>query len=132
MLPTTHVHGIGIGGGGGGISGQHGAGGRGGRSDNRGSGRGGRREAKPAVDGLKMSTEEPVYTPLALTAKSVSRSSRQRATSEAWCGTPPRSVSIGAVAVRIERTSREASSPSVRRRRRRDVPDRRHRISLGR
>ena len=37
-------------------------------------------------------------TPSALTAKSVSRSSRQRATSEAWCGTPPLSVSLGAVA----------------------------------
>ena len=35
-------------------------------------------------------------TPSALTAKSVSRSSRQRATSEAWCGTPPLSVSLGA------------------------------------
>eukprot|EP00964_Phaeocystis_antarctica_P116340 scaffold80276_cov62-Phaeocystis_antarctica.AAC.5 len=38
-------------------------------------------------------------TPSALTAKSVSRSSRQRATSEAWCGTPPLSVSLGAAAV---------------------------------
>ena len=35
-------------------------------------------------------------TPSALTAKLVSRSSRQRATSEAWCGTPPLSVSLGA------------------------------------
>eukprot|EP00964_Phaeocystis_antarctica_P034982 scaffold19929_cov67-Phaeocystis_antarctica.AAC.1 len=32
-------------------------------------------------------------------AKSVSRSSRQRATSEEWCGTPPLSVSLGAAAV---------------------------------
>eukprot|EP00964_Phaeocystis_antarctica_P030578 scaffold17279_cov65-Phaeocystis_antarctica.AAC.3 len=38
-------------------------------------------------------------TPSAQTAKSVSRSSRQRATSEEWCGTPPLSVSLGAAAV---------------------------------
>jgi len=35
-------------------------------------------------------------TPSALTAKSVSRSSRQRPASEGWCGTPPCSVSFGA------------------------------------
>ena len=33
-------------------------------------------------------------TPSALTAKSVSRSSRQRPASEGWCGTPPCSVSL--------------------------------------
>merc|ERR1712194_939266 len=35
-------------------------------------------------------------TPSAQMAKSVSRSSRQRPTSEGWCGTPPLSVSLGA------------------------------------
>ena len=33
-------------------------------------------------------------TPSALTAKSVSRSSRQRPASAGWCGTPPCSVSL--------------------------------------
>ena len=37
-------------------------------------------------------------TPSAQTAKSVSRSSRQRPASEGWCGTPPLSVSLGAAA----------------------------------
>ena len=38
-------------------------------------------------------------TPSAQTAKSVSRSSRQRAMSDEWCGTPPLSVTLhGAVA----------------------------------
>eukprot|EP00964_Phaeocystis_antarctica_P067650 scaffold40941_cov50-Phaeocystis_antarctica.AAC.1 len=37
-------------------------------------------------------------TPSAQTAKSVSRSSRQSPASEGWCGTPPCSVSLGAVA----------------------------------
>ena len=34
-------------------------------------------------------------TPSAQTAKSVSRSSRQRPASNGWCGTPPCSVSLG-------------------------------------
>eukprot|EP00964_Phaeocystis_antarctica_P000081 scaffold40_cov66-Phaeocystis_antarctica.AAC.5 len=38
-------------------------------------------------------------TPSALRAKSVSRSSRQRAMSEVWCGTPPLRVILGAAAV---------------------------------
>eukprot|EP00964_Phaeocystis_antarctica_P130969 scaffold94850_cov64-Phaeocystis_antarctica.AAC.6 len=37
-------------------------------------------------------------TPSAQTAKSVSRSSRQRPASEGWCGMPPRSMSLGAAA----------------------------------
>ena len=39
---------------------------------------------------------------LVQTAKSVSRSSRQRATSDGWCGTPPRSVSLGVAVVGCE------------------------------
>eukprot|EP00964_Phaeocystis_antarctica_P068085 scaffold41232_cov66-Phaeocystis_antarctica.AAC.6 len=52
-------------------------------------------------------------TPSALTAKSVSRSSRQRATSEAWCGTPPRSVSLGA-AVGCEEDEEPAAAVRAR------------------
>ena len=37
-------------------------------------------------------------TPSALTAKPVSRSSRQRPASAGWCGTPPCSVSLVAAA----------------------------------
>eukprot|EP00964_Phaeocystis_antarctica_P089998 scaffold57506_cov62-Phaeocystis_antarctica.AAC.11 len=42
-------------------------------------------------------------TPSAQTAKSVSRSSRQRAVTEAWCGTPPRSVSLVAAVASCEK-----------------------------
>ena len=55
-------------------------------------------------------------TPSALTAKSVSRSSRQRATSEAWCGTPPLSVSLGAAPAgwEEEEDEEEALAAAVR------------------
>eukprot|EP00964_Phaeocystis_antarctica_P135801 scaffold100167_cov65-Phaeocystis_antarctica.AAC.7 len=41
-------------------------------------------------------------TPSAQTAKSVSRSSRQRPASDGWCGTPPHSVSLGVAVVGCE------------------------------
>ena len=55
-------------------------------------------------------------TPSALKAKSVSRSSRQRATSEAWCGTPPHSVNLGAApgAWEEEEEEEEALAAAVR------------------
>eukprot|EP00964_Phaeocystis_antarctica_P099635 scaffold65448_cov64-Phaeocystis_antarctica.AAC.5 len=51
-------------------------------------------------------------TPSAQTAKSVSRSSRQRPVSEGWCGTPPLSVSLVA-AVADGEDDEESRAPRV-------------------
>eukprot|EP00964_Phaeocystis_antarctica_P048551 scaffold28110_cov71-Phaeocystis_antarctica.AAC.5 len=52
-------------------------------------------------------------TPSAQMAKSVSRSSCQRATSEAWCGMPPRSVSLGAAPAAVDCENDEAVELAV-------------------
>eukprot|EP00964_Phaeocystis_antarctica_P100580 scaffold66177_cov68-Phaeocystis_antarctica.AAC.2 len=53
-------------------------------------------------------------TPSAQTAKSVSRSPRQRATREEWCGTPPLSVSLGAAVAAGGGEEDEALAAAVR------------------
>ena len=53
-------------------------------------------------------------TPSALTAMSVSRSSRQRPASAGWCGTPPCSVSLVVAVAGCEEDEALAAAAAVR------------------